>query len=138
MDEMEIYNQRPAGSALFSTSEGFMDSIKDLDFMTDLSEDKLDKIEGGQNKVQPTVIDPKDFGGAGQPIIINEVDLQGIALAKDGGIAIVDQDVIINQIFLVSPDFFKKRAGTTTWSQFTLLVATNTSWLKGMANGWFR
>ncbi|WP_424102946.1 hypothetical protein [Moorena producens] len=111
---MEIYNQRPAGSGLFSTSESFMDSIKDLDFMTDVSEDKLEKIEGGQNKGQPTVIDPKDFGGAGQPIILNEVDLKGLAIAKDGGTAIVDQDVIINQIFLVSPDFFKKRAGTTT------------------------
>ncbi|AOX00977.1 hypothetical protein BJP34_17365 [Moorena producens PAL-8-15-08-1] len=114
MDEMEIYNQRPAGSGLFSTSESFMDSIKDLDFMTDVSEDKLEKIEGGQNKGQPTVIDPKDFGGTGEPIILNEVDLQGLAIAKDGGTAIVDQDVIINQIFLVSPDFFKKRAGTTT------------------------
>ena len=115
MDEMEIDNQRPAGSGLFSTSESFMDSIKDLDFMTDVSEDKLDKIEGGQNKGHPTVIDPKDLGGAGQPIIIsNDVDLQGLAIAQDGGIAIVNQDVIINQIFLVSPDFFKKRAGTTT------------------------
>ena len=114
MDEMEIYNQRPAGSALFSTSESFMDSIKDLDFMTDVSEDQLEKIEGGQNNGQPTVIDPKDFGGTGDPIILNEVDLQALAIADNGGTAVINQNVIIKQIFLVFPGFFQKRAGTTT------------------------
>ena len=114
MDEMKIYNQRPAGSALFSTSEGFMDSIKDLDFMTDVSEDNLDKIEGGQNQGQPTVIDPKDFGGTGDPIILNDVDLQGLAIADNGGTAIVNQNVVIKQFFLLFPGFFNKRAGTTT------------------------
>ncbi len=111
MDEMEIYSQRPAGSALFSTSESFMDSIKDLDFMTDVSEDKLDNIEGGQNNGQPTVIDPKDLGGAGQPIIISN-DLQGIAIAQDGGIAIVNQEV--NNFIIIPESLFKKLSGTTT------------------------
>ena len=119
MDEMEIYNQRPAGSDLFSTSESFMDSIKDLDFMTDVSEDQLNKIEGGDKsssgrRKRPS--NPKDFNGffgKGQPII-NDVDLQGLAIAKNGGTAVVNQNVIIKQIFLVFPGFFKKRGGSSS------------------------
>ncbi|NEO41374.1 MAG: hypothetical protein F6J90_35650 [Moorea sp. SIOASIH] len=116
MDEMEIYNQRPAGSALFSTSEGFMDSIKDLDFMTDVSEDQLDKIEGGSDSGRRRVVDPKGFVGGGQPIIIsNDVDLEGIAIAKNGGTAIVNQNVnIFNKFIIILPGFFKKRGGSSS------------------------
>ncbi|NEO73309.1 hypothetical protein [Moorena sp. SIO3H5] len=120
MDEMEMYDQRPAGSALFSTSESFMDSIKDLDFMTDVSEDQLNKIEGGDNsssgrRKRPS--NPKDFNGFfgnGQPIIVNDVDLQGLAIAKNGGTAVVNQNVLIKQIFLVFPGFFNKRGGSSS------------------------
>ncbi|NEO67450.1 MAG: hypothetical protein F6J98_46725 [Moorea sp. SIO4G2] len=79
-----------------------MDSIKDLDFMTDVSEDQLDKIEGGEANGRPTVIDPKDFVGAGKPIIIgNDVDLERIAIAKNGGTAIVNQNVNIFNVFII-------------------------------------
>ena len=115
MDEMEISNQRPAGSGLFSTSESFMDSIKDLDFMTDVSEDQLDKIEGGSDSGRRRV-NPKGFVGAGQPIIIsNDVDLEGIAIAKNGGTAIVNQNVnIFNKFIIILPGFFKKRGGSSS------------------------
>ncbi|NEO11101.1 MULTISPECIES: hypothetical protein [unclassified Moorena] len=92
-----------------------MDSIKDLDFMTDVSEDQLDKIEGGSDSGRRRVVDPKGFVGGGQPIIIsNDVDLQGLAIAQDGGTAVVNQNVIIKQFFVLFPGLFKKRAGTTT------------------------
>jgi len=118
MDEMEIYNQRPAGSALFSTSEGFMDSIKDLDFMKDVSEDQLHKIEGGDKSSsgrRKSPSNPKDFNGFfgnGQPIIISN-DLKGIAIAKNGGTAIVNQNVFNKFIFII-PGFFQKRSGSSS------------------------
>ncbi|AOY81411.1 hypothetical protein BJP36_17350 [Moorena producens JHB] len=115
MDEMEMYDQRPAGSALFSTSEGFMDSIKDLDFMTDVSEDQLDKIEGGSDSGRRRV-HPQGFVGGGQPIIIsNDVDLKGIAIAKNGGTAVVNQNVnIFNKFIFIIPGFFQKRGGSSS------------------------
>ncbi len=116
---MEMYDQRPAGSALFSTSEGFMDSIKDLDFMTDVSEDQLNKIEGGDNSSsggrRKSRRNPKDFNGffgGGQPIIVSN-DLKGIAIAKNGGTAIVNQNVFNKFIFII-PGFFQKRSGSSS------------------------
>ncbi|NET81167.1 MAG: hypothetical protein F6J94_04120 [Moorea sp. SIO1F2] len=78
-----------------------MDSIKDLDFMTDVSEYQVDKIEGGEDNRHPRII-PKDFVGAGQPFLIsNEVDLERIAIAKNGGTAIVNQNVNIFNLFII-------------------------------------
>ncbi|NES83605.1 MAG: hypothetical protein F6K63_00515 [Moorea sp. SIO1G6] len=123
MDEMEMYDQRPAGSALFSTSESFIDSIKDLDFMTDVSEDQLNKIEGGDDssgrrrKRRPANIkDFNDFFGNGQPIIIsNDVNLEGIAIPKKGGTAVVNQNVnIFNKFIFIIPGFFQKRGGSSS------------------------